>query len=452
MSDLVGTENDASDDSFDVRNYVDIISTYSCKLCNFRSSNAQSIRQHVEELHLNSKAVTVHGEASDHSEGDTKCGKCIDVNVLVSPSEDVAVIGDVKSGENKTVKLNFICNSCGTAFSLGDIMQHLSNVHGMEVEMSAFGDMTGRGAALVSGSTCIAPEGAAMAPKVTSTGIQAAPKKRGRKRKIVTEEASEEAADGVNHAGSKDSVDNADKGEADNTAVKSRASKMLEISRLMEDVSNCKELPKRQIRPPKTLVDDYHVIHPRHWKRNAAYAAEQKLQCAVEGCGATFSSEKGLEYHAMCHANGDEESSCKFCCPECAVTFATWIELRVHLLESHDITVDQFYCDTCDFRAETASLLEEHNLAVHSLETNPDSEYTPKGSGMKRSRRPRNTVPKEGDEATSNEDSECPECKRKFADQKSMNRHIEVTEIFVLAFLFAFLARKSYTFNCQIFH
>jgi hypothetical protein len=442
MSDSAGTENDASHDSFDVSNYVDVISTYSCKLCNFRSSNAQAIRQHVAELHLNSTAATVSGETSDCSVGDTKCGGYIDVNVLVSPSEGAAVIGDIKSNENRTVKLNFICNSCGTTCSPREIIHHLSSVHGVEADMSVFGDMAGLGAVLMSGSTPSAlPEGAAMAPKVISTGIQAAPKKRGRKRKIVTEETLEQVADGVDHKGSKESGDSTVTGEAsDSTTVKSRASKTLESNRLTEDTSNYKELPKRQIRPPKTLVDDYHVIHPRHWKRNAAYAAEQKLQCAVEGCGATFSSDKGLEYHAMCHAKDDEESSCKFCCPECTVTFATWIELRVHLLESHDITVDQFYCDTCDFRAETASLLEEHNLAVHSLETNPDSEYTPRGSGVKRSRRPRNSAPKEGEEATSNEDSECPECKRKFADHKSMNRHIEVREDSLLIVLSADLA------------
>jgi len=260
MAEIGNSSSNNVDDMCDV---IDIISTYSCKLCNFSSTNAQTIRCHVSESHSNSTAAIGSNGLSQSSVKEEECGSYVNMNVLVSLVENSNVVGDVKPSSDKIVKLNFICSSCDTCFCSSEILNHMTIVHGVRDESlvtkdkchQAVSDIAEHGSRVMSGKE-------RTDKNFTNTATQVELyKKRGRKRKVFVEPLEEDTL-ANDHSDSRDSFGTTVKKEVvDNSSTKTRASRVLEIDRLMEVVSDFLDLPKRQIRPPKTLVDDYHIVH-----------------------------------------------------------------------------------------------------------------------------------------------------------------------------------------------
>jgi hypothetical protein len=522
-----------------IRDYVDIVCTYNCKVCGYSSAIMQDIWHHVTESHLNmptalqnvnlssaseiksdgtlnvhvavthgeltnigsdvescsvgkvSEVISASGQVSPLMSGGLStdiitCWKTSSINIadsdphtspeallaninqdhiilantvtksitncpderygssyhaegtpvpaLTEAAGDTGMIvafsgGDLK-GEN--VKEIFICSSCGTGYSDAGIIEHMVQSHGMQVESVAARGMGSQNFAvecanLLSSSLPVGEIPAT--PSVVSTGTQVQlVKKPGRKRKCLGDkgmlrvEAADSSAD----------MSSMVKDEASqNTADEIRAVRALGIERLSSGSSVNSELSKRQIHPPRMLVKDYHIIYHRHWKRHIAQsAAAMKFRCDVVGCGATFNSNEGLNYHTRCHVTNNEPVL-QFVCPECKRPFDEWVKLQAHVQDMHGIGADKYHCDRCDFHTETAVSLEEHNLAVHGGELSQDKKRKTRNIGSKRSSHVTDSKlgSNEAQQVSLPTVNECSSCKRTFASRKSLRKHIEVSNM-----------------------
>jgi len=528
----------------EIRDYVDIIYTYSCKLCDFSSGSLDAIWHHVVESHLQS-ANTLTGGVPVSSSGDSKSTES-DVEVSVEstntsydavkslgsfdiqvtnrsiqcvPSEltigvnsqwktiDVGSITNSKSlpeehltnfnqeqmllenhmtelgvdsvGERylhhvqseeqpcsqvsevavtvdgnfgslsgtelkiNSVKEVYICSSCGTGFTSSGIMEHMITVHGMKVELQVDEEVENQNIAVERSHfipTSFAQSDFHMPPNVTSTGTQVQlVKKPGRKRKVVFKSKllTSELAKLSGNASISESVN-------------VKAIRALGIKRVVDDKNTNSRISKRHIRPPKMLVKDYHIIFHKHWKRHSApHDNIQKVHCEVIGCGAIFNSVEDLAYHSKCHvANSD--AVLRYSCPECRRPFQSWNKLQTHIQAMHNIIVDWFDCSGCDFRSETASLLEEHNMAVHSGEVIPDVKGKTR-SRLKMSHR--SVVHKSvsnSQQVSSQVENECSLCKRSFANRKSLNTHTEVSlHTFIECYILLNYLESECHFHCS---
>lgn len=335
----------------------------------------------------------------------------------------------IDTGDSNTARMSsesnhneyFVCSKCNIGFvTLEDSTQHVNQVH-----MEAFT------------STQTSDE-VVMPPNTVSIGTQAQMyKKPGRKRKVVLtgEVINLDAVDGhfLNQPLVSD-VMMVSKEEPAESSAAINAVNMLGIARVDTAIGG---QGKRKVRPPRALVEDYFISRRKHKKRQLP-SESFSLSCEVKGCSAKFLKPQSLSYHITCHAGvGDDEQPAAFTCPECSMQFVAWKALRMHLWKVHTIDSDLFKCQPaagpglCRYRTDSLQKLELHR-ETHS-DTRPYCCHSC-GKGFRQRNQLKNheLIHLDGrgvgqSSGGGDKNKECHICKRVFANQKSLKKHVEVT-------------------------
>jgi len=88
------------------------------------------------------------------------------------------------------------------------------------------------------------------------------------------------------------------------------------------------------------------------------------LECSVKSCTFTFKHVEQLRYHISCHL----EDSSDFKCIECDQKFEKWRDLATHLWRLHALDCDMLLCAHCrNYRTMYPKILESHNQTHQNL-------------------------------------------------------------------------------------
>jgi len=88
------------------------------------------------------------------------------------------------------------------------------------------------------------------------------------------------------------------------------------------------------------------------------------LECSVKSCTFTFKDVDKLRYHISCHI----EDSSDFKCIECDKKFEKWRDLATHLWKDHTLDCDMLLCGHCrNYRTMYPKILESHNQTHQNL-------------------------------------------------------------------------------------
>lgn len=183
---------------------------------------------------------------------------------------------------------------------------------------------------------------------------------------------------------------------------------------------------RRKIRPPKALKEDYYLGKKKKRTKETLMLSEgYNLKCSMQGCFAKFKKEQSLKIHNMCHKKDNDKSY--FVCTVCVLEFSLWKHLRMHLWRNHSIDTDLFPCNGCDFRTDTI-----HKLLVHKEIHGDERPYTCDvcWKGFKQFSQMRNHQMIHVEYQSNEADrwyttKQCDICKRSFANQKCLNKHIQ---------------------------
>lgn len=335
-------------------------------------------------------------------------------------------VSRLDQGEPNTAKMSsesnhneyFVCSKCNMGFmTLEDSTQHINQAH---VETFA--------------STQASDE-VVMPPNTVSIGTQAQMyKKPGRKRKVIpTGEVISLDADGHSNQLALSDVMVVSKVEPADSSAAINAVNMLGIARVDSVMGGPS---KRKVRPPRALIEDYFISRRKHKKRQLPSEAFS-LGCDVKGCSAKFFKPQSLSYHLACHAAADDDGlPAAFVCPECRTAYAIWKPLRMHLWKVHAVDCDLFKCQAaaagpglCRYRTDSLQKLELHH-ETHS-ESRPFSCHDCGKCFKQRNQLKNHELTHldgggRGQSSVGDKNKECHICKRVFANQKSLKKHVEV--------------------------
>ncbi|KAJ8302895.1 hypothetical protein KUTeg_019291 [Tegillarca granosa] len=198
---------------------------------------------------------------------------------------------------------------------------------------------------------------------------------------------------------------------------------------------------RRTIRPPKALKEDYY-LGKRKKKEKPEVLRDYKEKCPQIGCYAKFKTEESLQIHLKCHVEGEYH----FKCIECSVVEQLWKNLRFHLWKQHKIDTDLLTCDVCGkFKADTLSKLLVHK-EVHSSERPYTCDVCGKGFKQFSQMRNHQMIHSEHQSDDPNKwykNKECSVCKRQFANQKSLAKHIQAVHSKIKPFICPFCGHAA---------
>ncbi|XP_055688281.1 uncharacterized protein LOC129792894 [Lutzomyia longipalpis] len=90
-------------------------------------------------------------------------------------------------------------------------------------------------------------------------------------------------------------------------------------------------------------------------------------KCDNEDCAIRFRNLNNLSYHRQCHTN----EKYGIICPECkSVDFRNWNTLHTHLWREHQIDMELYSCELCNFKTPVLSRLKNTHVKIHSEERN----------------------------------------------------------------------------------
>ncbi|XP_060073820.1 zinc finger and BTB domain-containing protein 24-like [Ylistrum balloti] len=180
---------------------------------------------------------------------------------------------------------------------------------------------------------------------------------------------------------------------------------------------------RRKIRPPRALKEDYYLGKSKV-KEKPKVMQGFKLKCDEIGCCAKFRTKEALEVHLKCHMTDVFE----FKCPECDKSNETWKQIRIHLWKVHEIDTDLLTCDICGkFKTDTMSRLLIHK-EIHSVDRPYTCDICGKGFRQFSQMKNHQTIHgehQEDDPSKWYHRKECHICKRQYANQKCLIKHIE---------------------------
>ncbi|GAB1598793.1 zinc finger protein 236-like [Argonauta hians] len=182
---------------------------------------------------------------------------------------------------------------------------------------------------------------------------------------------------------------------------------------------------RRKIRPPKALKDDYFLGKKKKNKDTNVFTEGYSLKCSVQGCFAKFKKDQSLKIHVACHKKEADRSF--FICNVCNVEYPLWKHLRMHLWRSHSIDTDLFACEECEFKSDTS-----HKLLIHKEIHSEHRPYTCDvcWKGFKQFSQMRNHQLIHAEHQSNDSDrwyttKQCDICKRVFANQKCLSKHVQ---------------------------
>ncbi|XP_075160516.1 uncharacterized protein LOC142233464 [Haematobia irritans] len=160
------------------------------------------------------------------------------------------------------------------------------------------------------------------------------------------------------------------------------------------------------------------------------------VKCSVKGCVFRFKKPETLEYHRKCHDSSSSSAnshSQATICPECRSTeFNNWNTLHTHLWRAHQIDMELYKCELCDFRTPIFSRLFNTHARIHSDLRSYKCEQCGKGfknsKQLKNHRRwhrvqSKNVVNTRTDPETLPQIHRCAECGSTFKNYKTLKEH-----------------------------
>lgn len=170
-------------------------------------------------------------------------------------------------------------------------------------------------------------------------------------------------------------------------------------------------------------------------KQQQGIAADDMfVKCSVKGCAFRFKRSETLEYHIKCHDTTSINPQSTIC-PECKSTeFNNWNTLHTHLWRAHQIDMELYKCELCDFKTPIFSRLVNTHAKIHFDDRNYKCEQC--GKGFKNSKQLKNhrrwhrvqasnvtaPPPKELTQLPS-VTHQCADCGSTFSHQKTLKEH-----------------------------
>ncbi|XP_073836784.1 uncharacterized protein [Musca autumnalis] len=162
------------------------------------------------------------------------------------------------------------------------------------------------------------------------------------------------------------------------------------------------------------------------------------VKCNFKGCAFRFKKDDTLEYHKKCHLTDSSNltSNQVAMCPECKSTeFSNWNTLHTHLWRAHQIDMELYKCELCDFKTPIFSRLANTHAKIHYDDRNYKCEQC--GKGFKNSKQLKNHRRWHRVQANSNNSPSvpppkelpqpniyrCPNCGSTFSHQKTLKEH-----------------------------
>lgn len=96
--------------------------------------------------------------------------------------------------------------------------------------------------------------------------------------------------------------------------------------------------------------------------------SEKQFRCGFEKCGCRFSTLEKVEYHRQCHSKENEHG---IICPECkGGEWKNWNSLHTHIWRAHEVDMELYKCDQCNFKTPNLSLLNNMHVKIHQEDRN----------------------------------------------------------------------------------
>uniref|UniRef100_A0A1I8Q143 C2H2-type domain-containing protein n=1 Tax=Stomoxys calcitrans TaxID=35570 RepID=A0A1I8Q143_STOCA len=165
-------------------------------------------------------------------------------------------------------------------------------------------------------------------------------------------------------------------------------------------------------------------------------ADESFVKCSVKGCAFRFKRTETLEYHQKCHdtsVSTDNSNLQAIICPECkSPEFNNWNTLHTHLWRAHQIDMELYKCELCDFKTPIFSRLVNTHAKIHFDDRSYKCEQC--GKGFKNSKQLKNHRRwhrvQVSNSLSTNKDAEappqihrCPDCGSTFKNFKTLKDH-----------------------------
>ncbi|XP_064599157.1 zinc finger protein 431-like [Liolophura sinensis] len=189
----------------------------------------------------------------------------------------------------------------------------------------------------------------------------------------------------------------------------------------------------RRIKTPKALKTDYLLERTKVRTREMGLLEGYTFKCPETGCFARFKTSECLDLHVKCHRRGEEEYG--FQCCECMLIFTKWRELRFHFWRAHKIDTDLLSCEDCSFKTDTMHKLKTHR-EVHGEERPYKCTICDKGFKQLAQMHNHKSI----HQVTSDSEKwyssrQCDICKRSFANQKCLAKHVQAVHCKVKPFV-----------------
>ncbi|XP_053685132.1 uncharacterized protein LOC128734804 [Sabethes cyaneus] len=170
---------------------------------------------------------------------------------------------------------------------------------------------------------------------------------------------------------------------------------------------------------------------------------EEGYKCDLLDCGARFRQPETLAYHKRCHVPPNERTSPEgIRCPECgSQELRNWNTLHTHLWREHNIDMELYCCNVCNFKTPVLCRLNNTHMKIHSDEKNFICAICDKGfknnkqlRNHRRYHRELGQPTKERHPAERKQESNtyqslqpvnCVKCGLKFSNQKILKAHVE---------------------------
>ncbi|GAB6030444.1 hypothetical protein CHUAL_007314 [Chamberlinius hualienensis] len=200
-------------------------------------------------------------------------------------------------------------------------------------------------------------------------------------------------------------------------------------------------LSKRKIRPPRALSEDYYLLSRKRKYIRRQDPHEKHFRCHIGSCGQHFTSDKNLEIHIKCHPEEDQSFKCFDCHEKCE----HWRIMTMHLWKRHQIDLDLFRCTICEYRSYSPFKLENHQR-IHSAERNFKCNICDKG--FKQISQLRNHKVVHLDRKNMSErrwfsEQKCSTCNRSFSDTKCLRKHMQAVHNKLKPFVCSFCGHTS---------
>ncbi|CAH1117282.1 unnamed protein product [Phaedon cochleariae] len=156
-----------------------------------------------------------------------------------------------------------------------------------------------------------------------------------------------------------------------------------------------------------------------------------EIKCGLPNCKVKLQDLEKMNYHINSHS-GDG-----FKCLDCGETFLFWKPLTSHLWRYHNINMELFSCDKCEYKTYSLAKLNNIHKFIHSDDKSFLCDICNKA--FKNNKQMRNHKLTHKDKAIHS----CEECSKTFGDKRQLRSHMDVVHKKLRPFLCNFCGYKG---------